>query len=224
MNSNSIAYVKDPANLQDAATKNYVDTNNNLRVLKAGDTMSGNLNLNNNSITNLATPVNAGDGANKSYVDAKANNSGLLINFTGATGNKNGAVVTASSNYSTSYSAWKIWNFLIASNQPNNEWGTVGQTSNYWVMIQNVDAMLVWKCHLAGRFFKINQPSVWQIEGSNNGSTFTTLYSSNVALSSTVMEFIFSPLPTIAHRYFRFYGVSSVTGNGNPGLSFFQLF
>jgi len=193
MNSNAIANVKDSANAQDAATKNYVYTNNNLRVLKAGDTMSGNLNLTNNSITNLATPVNAGDGVNKSYVDARLNNSGLLINLTGATGNKKGAVVSSSSNYSTNYSAWKIWNFVLPSSQPNNEWGTAGQTSNYWVMIQNVNAMLVWKCHLAGRLFETNQPSVWRIEGSNNGSTFTTLYSSNVALSSTVMEFVFSP-------------------------------
>jgi len=91
-------------------------------------------------------------------------------------------------------------------------------------MIQNVNAMLVWKCHLAGRLVESNQPSVCGIEGSNNGSTFTTLYSSNVALSSTVMEFVFSPLPTVAYKYFRFYAVSSVTGIGDPGLSYFQLF
>jgi len=91
-------------------------------------------------------------------------------------------------------------------------------------MIQNVNAMLVWKCHLAGRLLESNQPNSWRIEGSNNGTTFTTLYSSNVALSSTVMEFIFNPIPTVAYKYFRFYAVSSVTATGNPGLSFWQLF
>jgi len=224
MNSNAISNVKDPTNAQDAATKNYVDTSDNLRLLKAGDTMSGNLNLNNNSITNLATPVNAGDGVNKSYVDGKANNSGLLINLTGATGNKNGAVGTSSSNYSGSYFAWKIWNFLLPSNQPNNEWGTAGQTSNCWVMIQVPNALLVWKTHLNGRFFESNQPNSWRIEGSSNGTTFTTLYTSTVVLNTNVQEYIFSPLPTVSYKYFRFYAVSSVTGTGNPGLSFWQLF
>jgi len=224
LNSYGITNVKDTANAQDAATKNYVDTNDNLRIFKAGDTMSGTLNMNNNSITNVKDPQNNGYAVNKSYVDARLNNSGLLVNLTGATGNKNGAIVTASSNYSTSYSAWKIWNFTIAAIQPNNEWGTAAQVTNYWVMIQNVNAMLVWKCHLAGRWFEGNQPYVWRIEGSNNGTTFTTLYSSNVALTTTVQEFVFNPIPTAAYKYFRFYAVSSVTALGNPGLSHFMLF
>jgi len=135
------------------ATKNYADINDNLRVLKASDTMSGVLNMNINSLTNLANPVNSADAVNKSYIDARLNNSGLSINLIGATGNKNGAIVTSSSDYSGRYSAWKIWNFVLLSNQPNNKWGIAGATSNYWVMIQNVNALQVWKFHICGRFF-----------------------------------------------------------------------
>jgi len=44
----------------------YVDVNDNLRILKAGDTMSGPLNMNKNFITNLSNPQNSGDAVNKS--------------------------------------------------------------------------------------------------------------------------------------------------------------
>ena len=43
------------------------------KVAKAGDTMSGVLNMGSNKITNLATPTAANDATNKAYVDAAIN-------------------------------------------------------------------------------------------------------------------------------------------------------
>ena len=43
MYGNKISSVVDPTNAQDAATKNYVDTQNGNYVLKVGSTMTGNL-------------------------------------------------------------------------------------------------------------------------------------------------------------------------------------
>lgn len=63
--------VGDPATPQGAATKNYVDTKDALKVSKAGDTMTGALSMSNNNITNLATPIAGTDAATKSYVDTQ---------------------------------------------------------------------------------------------------------------------------------------------------------
>lgn len=50
-----------------------IQTQINGKVSKAGDTMSGDLDMGGNSITNLADPVSAGDAANKGYVDSAIN-------------------------------------------------------------------------------------------------------------------------------------------------------
>lgn len=49
--------------------KTYVDAQDDLKVSKAGDTMSGALNMGNNGIINLASPISGTDAANKAYVD-----------------------------------------------------------------------------------------------------------------------------------------------------------
>ncbi|KAH3890572.1 hypothetical protein DPMN_014657 [Dreissena polymorpha] len=66
MDSHNIINVLDPANAQDAATKNYVDTR---AVSKTGDTMTGTLDMNGRAITNLLDPSAAQGAATKSYVD-----------------------------------------------------------------------------------------------------------------------------------------------------------
>lgn len=48
---------------------NELQTDIDTRLLKAGDTMSGALNMGSNLITSLATPVSGTDAANKNYVD-----------------------------------------------------------------------------------------------------------------------------------------------------------
>ena len=51
------------------SANNELQSDIDTRLLKAGDTMSGNLNMGSNLITALATPVSGTDAANKNYVD-----------------------------------------------------------------------------------------------------------------------------------------------------------
>ncbi len=64
-----ITSVADPTQPQDAATKNYVDVQDALKVAKAGDAMSGPLAMGNNKVTGLGTPTTSTDAATKGYVD-----------------------------------------------------------------------------------------------------------------------------------------------------------
>jgi|TARA_R100000482_G_scaffold124770_2_gene78931 hypothetical protein len=90
--NNKIVDLADPTDPQDASTKNYVDTEidteeaariagDALKVSKAGDAMSGDLEMSGNKITGLGTPTTDTDAANKTYVDS---NISSAVSGTGA--------------------------------------------------------------------------------------------------------------------------------------------
>jgi hypothetical protein len=70
----TIANVTDPSSAQDAATKNYVDTNDALKLNLSGGTMSGAIAMGTNKITGLGTPTDTADAATKGYVDTQVSN------------------------------------------------------------------------------------------------------------------------------------------------------
>ena len=71
LNNNPLTEVADPTNAQDAATKNYVDTKDALKLTKAGDSMTGALEMGTNKITGVGNPTAAQDAATKNYVDTQ---------------------------------------------------------------------------------------------------------------------------------------------------------
>jgi hypothetical protein len=81
MSNNKITNLGAGANITDAvnyqqlslkAPTTYVDSQDNLRLLKAGDTMTGGLAMSFNKITNLGNGTNPNDAVNKSQLDLKA--------------------------------------------------------------------------------------------------------------------------------------------------------
>ena len=67
----TIANVTNPTNAQDAATKNYVDTADALKLNLSGGTMSGAIAMGSSKITGLGTPSASTDAATKGYVDTE---------------------------------------------------------------------------------------------------------------------------------------------------------
>ncbi len=109
MNNNKVINLSSPVNSQDAATKQYCDTNSllaesNCLLLDGSNSMAADLNVNNNNIINLSEPVNFKDAATKNYIDTKYNGPNLFI------GNLSGSSVTAfaaSNNTSLGYQSLK---------------------------------------------------------------------------------------------------------------------
>ena len=69
--STALLNVSDPTLAQHAATKNYVDTNDALKLNLTGGTMSGDITMGGSTVTGLGTPSASSDAATKGYVDAE---------------------------------------------------------------------------------------------------------------------------------------------------------
>ena len=80
VDSTRITSVTDPTGNQDAATKNYVDDGDDLKLNLSGGTMTGDIDMDTNSITDLADPSNPQDAATKNYVDTRSGTKNRIIN------------------------------------------------------------------------------------------------------------------------------------------------
>ena len=79
--TSKIVNVVNPTSAQDAATKNYVDTADALKLNLSGGTMSGAIAMGTNAITGMADPSSAQDAATKAYVDGQITSLGASSTF-----------------------------------------------------------------------------------------------------------------------------------------------
>ena len=100
LNNQRLTNVADPTAAQDAATKNYVDTNDALKVNKAGDTMSGALAMGTNKVTGVGDPTAAQDVVTKAYLERTGSITSTQI--------LDGTIVDADINASAAISGSKV--------------------------------------------------------------------------------------------------------------------
>src|SRR5271167_1878539 len=189
--------------------------------VSGADSMLSSLNAGNNNIINVLDPVNPQDGATKNYVDTSLNTTVLTAYFpvlTSDTSNSGGWIVSASSEYSSAYAAYKV--------TTTNDWATLGIISNYWVQIQapsSVPAVIPVQIGVKGRLSN-EEAATWKFDASNDGINYTTLLTSNTTITSASTLTFTVPSTGVSFRYFRIYAFTSSPGAINPGLSVFQVY
>jgi len=117
VNNQRITVLAAPVAATDAANKSYVDTNDALKLNKAGDSMTGALAMGTNKITGLGDPTNAQDAATKSYVDTGATNAAAsaAASASSATNSANSATASANSATAAANSATAAANSATAA-------------------------------------------------------------------------------------------------------------
>ena len=238
-----------PSNNTDVAIKSYVDTGitnatttlntaittavtplwsnsgNTFSNAKLGTTTPNTWNLlyNNvaiatvgpNTITGITTPTANTDVANLAFVNSKKCPS-VLVPFLNSNNSNSGYIVTASS--------------TLGGNAPYNainasgDWATNGVTTNYWIQVQLIQSSAIYMVALQGRTSAGGFPATWNLQGSKDGSTWTTLINSAVTLTNTGVQTFQNVISTTIYLYYRFNGLTSSSGATNPGLSCFQLY
>jgi hypothetical protein len=127
--------------------------------------------------------------------------------------------VSASSEFSSTYAAYKC----LSSVQIPTEWATSGETSNFWIQVRFPTAQNVKYVYLEGRG-NAEDPTQIKIQGSNDGSSFTDIISTQTFTGLNYPGYFSARIPENYNDYL-YYRFLFPTGVGpNPGLLMLRLF
>lgn len=127
-------------------------------------------------------------------------------------------VASANSEFNATYAAWKA--LRATQGLATDEWATLGVLVNIWLAILFPTARVITSARVASRATGTESPQAgWRIEASNDGATWTTLYTSATAMTNVIETVSF----VNATAYTRYRMFAPTTAGTNPGMSFFEL-
>jgi|FrelakmetLWP11LW_1041352.scaffolds.fasta_scaffold00220_10 hypothetical protein len=168
-----------------------------------------------------ATTISAGIGSGPTKVNVYPMNlvTPVMDSNGPVSGNDGDYYVTASSEFDSTYSAYKCM-----SNIKNpTDWSTLGETTNFWITVQLPQTQKVRYIALEGRI-NSEDPLFVTIQGSNDNLTFTNIYENKVFTALNYLGYFAARIPenSIDYTYYKFLFPS---GSGvNPGLNMLRLF
>jgi len=186
-----------------------------------------NLVMCNKYIKDLHTPSDPQDAATKQYVDRSIKSQKCHVGYIPpltANINETGFIVSASSEHNANYRASNAFNgkYVSGIHGLDGEWvPTIGTTENFWIMIQCPEQVRVWQTSLRGRDTDTNRIQQWNLEGSNDNTTWTDLLATGTCPLTRICQYfpIHTPHSFKAYRIFCHRAVG-----GAPGISHWQLY